>query len=600
MGDQTVDRQGSLDEALNHEPVKHSPARSRQRGVLTPQLFTFLALAVAPWPAALAEDPPAATAKAVKSQPQPANPAPPPTPGEVKPPPPSAALLEEIDRQPYRISLHLSLDPSARIDEARRSALLKQWSALVHRFVGPPWIVTIASQPSPLASGHLEALGASSLANLEPSFDKIWLVRISSGGAGGGLVFNGREYDTATRRLGPLQEHRAFVLADAPRALLQFALELFNPTALIKGQEGGRALLQVRGASIAPASALGSVVARGSVFLPLRLVSKVDNSIIIQPIIYTYLQVEEMQGPMARCKIVTSLRDPLTQRVSRPNTLAAIGIKPGTSPMRFRFLMHPDKAPAAGYTLIARTVPDGVPHELGITDRAGSIVLKPGFASSLVSLRLVAANAEPMVEFPLMPGESSGERALVIDPKPFTVGYQVQLDAIRDEVIDLVAQRSRLEKRMEARLQGDDLEGLEQGLKEYASLARRDVYAERLAKLKDEAAQQQAKSKTEVLSKNIQARFNELQALIDRYLEDDAFTTYTEALQQKRAERSEAAKAKPKGTRPTSSSTGAGETAAPAPSPAEGASPPGTPEPAPAQSKDAVKPAAPKPDAPPY
>ena len=77
---------------------------------------------------------------------------------------------------------------------------------------------------------------------------------------------------------------------------------------------------------------------------------------------------------------------------------------------------------------------------------------------------------------------------------------------------------------MEARLQGEDLAGLEQGLKEYASLARRDVYAYRLTKLKDEAAKQQAQSKTEVLSKNLQARFNELQALIDRYLDDDAFT----------------------------------------------------------------------------
>ena len=236
---------------------------------------------------------------------------------------------------------------------------------------------------------------------------------------------------------------------------------------------------------------------------------------------------------MARCQIVTGLRDPLTQRVSRPNTLAAIGIKPGTSPIRFRFLMRPDKLPAAGYTLNARSVPDGLPSELGMTDRAGRIVLKPGFARSLVILQLVAAGSEPMVEFPVMPGESSAERPVPIDPKPLSVSYQVQLDAMRDEVIDLVAQRARLEKRMEARLQGEDVAGLEQGLKEYASLARRDVYADRLAKLKDEAAKQQAQSKTEVLSKNLQARFNELQALIDRYLDDDAFTAYSEAVERK-------------------------------------------------------------------
>ena len=134
-------------------------------------------------------------------------------------------------------------------------------------------------------------------------------------------------------------------------------------------------------------------------------------------------------------------------------------------------------------------------------------------------------------------GPTSGDVA--IDPKPLTVSYQVQLDAIRDEVVDLVALRARLEKRMEARLQGEDLAGVEEGLKEYALLPPRETFAEQLTKLKDEAARQQAESKTAVLTKNIQAQFNELQALIDRYLDDEAFTSYTEALERKRAEKSE-------------------------------------------------------------
>ena len=88
------------------------------------------------------------------------------------------------------------------------------------------------------------------------------------------LRFTGREYDTATRTLGPFQNTPRRVLADAPRALLQFTLELFNPTALITGQEGGRALLQVRGAAIPPAERAGQGRRpRGRVFVPLRLVN---------------------------------------------------------------------------------------------------------------------------------------------------------------------------------------------------------------------------------------------------------------------------------------------------------------------------------------
>jgi hypothetical protein len=466
-----------------------------------------------------------------------------PTPATAAPAPP-----EPIDRQPYRIELHLALDPSARIDHARREVLLRQWHALVHRFIGPPWQVTIAARPSPLAGGSLESLDAAALSKSDPAFDKIWLVRVSAGAGTSGLLFSGREYDAATHNLGPYQQHQVAVLADAPRAMLQFTRELFNPTALVTGQEGGRALLLVRGAAIPPAGELGRVADKGTGFAPLRLVRMKDDSVVIRRVPYTYLQVEAMEGSLARCAIVSALRDPLTRRDRRPTTLAALGLKPGNSVSRYRFLTRPDLAPAAGYTLTARTVPEGLPHEAGITDRAGRIVLKPGFAQGLVILRLVAGNAEPMTEFPAMPGESSAERDIPFDPKPFTVGYQVRLDALRDEVVDLVALRARLEKRMEARLQGDDLAGVEEGLREYAQLPPRKQFADQLAKLKEQATRQQAESKTPVLTKNIQAQFNELQALIDRYLDDEAFTSYTEALERKRAEKAAAAETSEKET----------------------------------------------------
>ncbi len=86
------------------------------------------------------------------------------------------------------------------------------------------------------------------------------------------------------------------------------------------------------------------------------------------------------------------------------------------------------------------------------------------------------------------------------------------------------------------------------------------LFADRLTSLKDEAAKQQAETKTAVLTKNIQARFNELQALIDRYLDDEAFAAYTEALERKDGRRRpRPAKAK------TKHATAAGASANPPP-----------------------------------
>ena len=223
--------------------------------------------------------------------------------------------------------------------------------------------------------------------------------------------------------------------------MLQFTRDLFNPTAVIAGQEGGRGLLSVQGAMIAPASPLGAVVEKGTVFQPLRLVSLPDGKVQVLPIAHTYLQVESMEGPVARCAIISALSDPLSKRMARPNSLAAVGLKPGNSPITLRFVTRPDQAPAAGYMLTARLVPDGQPRELGITDRSGRIVLKPGFARGLVILRLIAGSVEPMLELPMMPGESTEQRPISFDPKLPTVALETQLDSLRDEVVDLVALR---------------------------------------------------------------------------------------------------------------------------------------------------------------
>ncbi len=448
---------------------------------------------------------------------------------------PKAEAREPIELRPYRISVHLACDPATRIDAAKRAELLSQWHVLVKRFVGPPWAVTIEPDSGPLASVDVPTVTPEVFAGLT-TFDKVWVVRVSRPHPSG-LLLVGREYDIPSRRLGALQERRLDSLADAPRALLQFGLDLFNPTAEISGKEGGAALLKVQGAAITPASPFGAVVTKGTVFMPLRLVSLRNGTVQILRIPFTYLQVESVAGPVARCAIISPMRDPLSNRMSRPNSLAGLGIKPGNTPVKLRFATKPDLVPAAGYTLTARRVPDGQPRELGTTDRGGRIVLQPGFADGLVILRLLAGDVEPMVELPIMPGESRpDEQPIAFDPKPETVALESRVDSLRDEVVDLVAQRARLEARMKSRLDGEDWNGLDGTLKEFAKLTPRDQFSQRLAKLKDDAAHQQADLKRPILTRTAQAQVSDLQSMIDRYLDDETYMAYADALERARGE----------------------------------------------------------------
>jgi len=471
---------------------------------------------------------------------------------------------EAIERQPYRILFHLGCDPPARIDEGLRVALLRHWHVLARRFVGAPWVVTLAEPGSSLASIDLEAAAPAAFANVG-SYDKVWVVRITRSESDSGLVLSGREYDAVTRRVGPLQRRGLPSLGDAPRALFLFSRDLFSPFAIVTGQEGGKAILTARAAAIAPASPAGQVVAKGTVFAPMRMVSLPDKSVRVLRIRLTYLQVEAVDGLSARCAIVSPYLDPLSKRDPRPHRFVALGLKPGDIPTRLRFVTKPDKAPAAGYTLTARLVPDGQPREVGTTDRMGRIVLQPGFADGLVILRLLAGYIEPLVELPMMPGESTDEQEIGVDTLPLTVALETQIDSLRDEVIDLVAIRARLESRMKARLEGEDWSGLEEAVKEFARLAPRDEFAQKLTKLKDDATQQQAETKKPILTRTALAQINDLQSLIDRYLDDETFKAYSDALEQTKTP----VKGKTKGAtataaKPKTAATPSGAASAPA------------------------------------
>lgn len=448
-----------------------------------------------------------------------------------------------IEARPYRIALHLASDPAARLDDGRRDELLARWMEMVRRFVGPSWAIEVAPAPLPLVADGLERARAEDVQGLDPAADKAWLVWATVDPTSSDLVFEGREYDAATRWLGPLQRRTTLSPLDAPRAFFLFTLDLFSPSALIVGQEGGRALLKVQGAAIPPASDLGAVVSKGTTFIPIRLVKMRDDSIRITRIAFTYLSAESVEGATARCTILSAFRDPLSQRISRPNTLAALGIKPGETPLKLRFVDKTTKGPAAGYTLTERPAPDGPIRDVGMTDRSGRIVVEPGPTRAVVKLRLLAGNSEPLAEFPVMPGENAEEREIAVDPLPLASKYQVQLDALRDAIIDQVALRGRFERLMESRVEGEDWTGLEAMLREYNLLPPPSTFSDALKKLKEEAVKVSFEStKTTVLTRHLQAEFDEIQGLIDGYLGDDASRGFDEALEShKKTQQAEAA-----------------------------------------------------------
>lgn len=458
------------------------------------------------------------------------------------------APAEPLERRPYRVRAVIATDPAARLDARRREALIGEWSTLVRRFVGAPWVVEVAAEADSLTpAADPAALKPEDAKALAAGFDKVWVIRVGPQATGSGLLFEGREYDATLGRLGPYQRLAAPVARDAPRAFFRFTLDLFAPYAEFGEKFGKGVALRVQGAAVEAASPVGRVVQDGAVFQPLRVVTPKEGPAVVREIAYTFLRVDAATPTGAKCSVVTVHRNPFPEGQFKQKTaLAALGVKPGKSPTRLRFLTAPDRSPAAGYTLTARRYPDGAAHDVGTTDREGRVTLDPtaSEADGLLILRLLAGSSEPLIEFPIMPGDDAAERtAPPVDVKPLTVALETRLDSLRDTVIDLVGVRARLESRLKARFDGEDYPGAEEALKEFRALPGRETLADQLVKLKDDAARQQVKGKTAVLTKNAQALLADLQSLIDRYLEDDAFKGYADGLEKIKADRTAAAKA---------------------------------------------------------
>jgi len=464
----------------------------------------------------------------------------------VNPVPQSAAIAKAtpaappIEERPYKIRAFVSFNPLTRVDARGRDRLLEGWRNLARRLVGPVWDLQIASADGPASVFRIDELTPTEIKPLGDGVDKVWLIQglVSEGE----LRLIGRELDVATGWLGSIHARTVPYTADVTRELFRLSEEIFAPFAEIGEPKGDMVPLRVQGSSLPQGQGVDVIAAPGSIFRPIRVFYKEDGSVLsVEKISFSYLRVEKREAAITSCSLIRGVRDPLTKRISRKNRLIALGIKPAPVPTRLRFVRLPDRSSAAGYVLAYRPVPVGPFRDLATTDRDGRVSIPPGFASGLVVVRLLAGKAEPMFDLPIMPGETDEIVTIPFDPKPHAIALETQLDALRDSIIDLVAVRSRLERRIKAREQGDDWPGVEGALAEFHKLPPRDGFTKRLEQLQDDAQRTEAKTKSIVLTKNARTQLADTKALIDRYLDDELFRAYEDA-----AARAKERDAKPK------------------------------------------------------
>ena len=365
----------------------------------------------------------------------------------------------EIERQPYRISVHLSFDPSARFDLARQAQLVRDWQVLVKRVIGIPGsrrsrlprilcraLISKTSRPMRFEMRTLRHrvvdtdLGRSP--RLRASAKRPWI-----------RCWHAADWARSGRRLSHQSRTR-------PRPLPVHSRSVQSDGAASWDRKEGR-IAQGSWRRHYSGDSCGSRCQSGRDFsaspsgIDQRRVDQdhEDRGHLSPGREHRWIGHAVHDRDRAQRSIYPANEPPLHAgclwRQARECTDPSKIRDPARSGAPPRHFPRQSSPLAAGYTLTARSLPDGPPREIGLTDRAGRIVLKTGFADGLVMLCLFAGNVEPMVEFPVMPGDSDEENTIPIVPKPLTMALEAQLDSLYDEIIDLIALRGALQKRHE-------------------------------------------------------------------------------------------------------------------------------------------------------
>ncbi len=147
-------------------------------------------------------------------------------------------------------------------------------------------------------------------------------------------------------------------------------------------------------------------------------------------------------------------------------------------------------------------------------------------------LHLMGGDNEPLADLPVMPGEIRDTRPIMIDTKNLTVELETELNAIRDEVLDQIVIRKRLEKYLSFREDGDQWDEIAKLLEQFEQLPTKASFNERVTKLRDDASKKQnaGKKPIAILTRNAQKMISDTSAMIDGYLDDEIFKAFAEAL----------------------------------------------------------------------
>lgn len=405
--------------------------------------------------------------------------------------------------RPYRVAVWLCLDGSpqlasiseglkADIEQLAATIEPSGWDVAVDA-APPKWRWSLLNGQVPATDDDDERTGKDDKAEdkligdeplLEP-FDKLMVVTLQLQDAA--TTARVRELDLTTDQWGPTLERSILQRDHLAASLTDMIRRAFMPLAQIDRvaeKEGvfmiARAIESCRETRQTAIDTFEMVandqspvlIRQSDRFLP--VIRKLDrNGVLvgISPIDFTWLTINEINGPQVVCSVHSSQRAPLAGRQSKRAEKLALVIRPPEGPTMLTLVTgSKETEPLEGVEVWARK-PNADKEEasdfIGKTNWQGEIAIQPN--EDGLRVIFVKRGSRALMQLPIIPGLYDNLTAHLPDDQTRLYAEGV-ITGLSNQVVALVIQRQILEQDIEAALDTNDHETARQLMFDYSEL----------------------------------------------------------------------------------------------------------------------------------
>lgn len=438
----------------------------------------------------------------------------------------------------YDVHVAVAVDDRIRPQRELGSQLTAFLSARIDATLNPLWqaeVVQTSVRRLSEEAGGLTTMPFDELPGPLRRFDKLLTLVVTAVPTGYRLQV--REYDVYLRRWGPLHEIAVQQSTFLGERAFSALVEAFAPLAVITPlpDDPGHVRLTLRGSGLPRRTDELIFLQAGQVFEPVLRRTNRSGELVggaVASVPWTYLTAVETDADQARARVHSGVRRPFNVR--RRGRVQQIALTLRTAPAATRVRFHARTSAErglAGYEVFRRTPAAAESTFLGTTDADGVFTLQS--TERAVIMLFLRSDGRLLAKVPIVPGAQRQVEVPIADD-PARLRAQAELTTIREELIDLVAQRAILISRTRALLEKNEVSKAQELVNQLSGLPSRSVFDQQIAAA--ERSVQLDDLQDEKVRETVTKMFADTRNLLARFLDSRPISRLQTEVTQKRSQ----------------------------------------------------------------